>query len=88
MNRDSVVSVDPGRRLAWPVRLAGFVAVIWSLGFAAVSVWQLVTGPGEGSRFKAYAAGLATVIVMVLVLNCSGRCWRWPRWRHAAWACR
>ena len=72
MNRDGVVSVDTGQRRAWPLRLAGFVAVIWSLGFAAVSVWQLVMGPGEGGRLRAYAAGLATVVVMVLVLKLVG----------------
>jgi hypothetical protein len=65
-------SVRTGRHLARSERLAGVVAAMWSLGFAAVSVWQLVVGPGEGTRFSAYAAGLAVMIAVVLVLKLVG----------------
>ena len=72
MNGDSEVGAASTRRLGWAVWLAGVVAALWSLGFAAVSAWQLVTGPGERSRLSDYAAGLAVMIVLVLALKLVG----------------
>lgn len=53
-------------------RLSGIVAAVWSLGFAAVSGWQLISGPGKGTAYAAFATGLAVMISLVLVLKLAG----------------
>jgi len=52
--------------------ISGIVATVWSLGFAAVSAWQLASGPGESTRYAEYATGLAVMIGLVLVLKLVG----------------
>ncbi len=62
----------PGRAVAWPVRVVGYLVAAWCLGFAAVSGWQLVTGPEPGDPFAAYAGGIAVMIILVGVLKLLG----------------
>jgi hypothetical protein len=54
------------------VTAAGLLATAWCLGFAAVSVLQLATGPAQDSRYASYASGLATMEIVVLVLKVLG----------------
>ncbi len=53
-------------------RAVGYVAIAWCLSFAAVSLWQLVTGLPTGNQFAAYASGLAAMVVVVLLLKVVG----------------
>lgn len=68
----------PSRRWssAVPVRAVGYAAAGWCLGFGAVSVWQLAAGrngpPDAPQRYAAYAAGLAILVVLALVLKLAG----------------
>ena len=62
----------PGRAVTWPVRVVGYLVAVWCLGFAAVSGWQLVTGPEPGDPFAAYAGGIAAMIILVGVLKLLG----------------
>jgi hypothetical protein len=57
-----------------PVRLVGYVAAAWGVGFAGVSGWQLAAGPtGQPDQpFAAYSSGLAVMIVLVGVLKLAG----------------
>jgi hypothetical protein len=54
-----------------PVRVLGYAAAVWCLGFAAVSAWQ-VAQPAASQRYAAYASGLAIVSVLVGVLKLAG----------------
>ena len=53
-----------------PVKVAGYLAAAWCLGFAGVNVWEIATGPDD--RLAAYAPGLAVIGVLVLVLKLVG----------------
>lgn len=53
-------------------KAAAYGTAAWCLGFAAVSVWQLVAGLGDDNRFAAYASGLAVMGLLVLVLKLIG----------------
>jgi hypothetical protein len=57
-----------------PVRLVGYVAAAWGVGFAGVSAWQLAAGPtGQPDQpLAAYSSGLAVMIVLVGVLKLAG----------------
>jgi hypothetical protein len=58
-----------------PVRVLGYAAAIWCLGFAGVSAWLVATGPmgqAAGQRYAAYTSGLAIMSVVVLVLKLAG----------------
>lgn len=55
-----------------PVRVAGYLAGSWCLGFAAVSGWQLASGPVPDGPLAAYAGGIAAMIILVLVLKLLG----------------
>ena len=85
-DRDAVAAGDRpgrarGRRWRWrlppvPARALGYAAAAWCLGFAGVSAWQVaadLTGPPDPrQRYAAYASGLATLGVLVLVLKLAG----------------
>jgi hypothetical protein len=85
-DRDAAAAGDrPGRARAWPwrrrlpavpVRVVGYAAAAWCLGFAGVSAWQVaayLTGqPDPRQRYAAYASGLAIIGVVVLVLKLAG----------------
>jgi hypothetical protein len=82
-DRDAVAAADrPGRAHAWrwrllpiPVRVVGYAAAAWCVGFAGVSAWQVagLTGqPDPRGRYAAYAAGLAIIGVLVGVLKLAG----------------
>jgi hypothetical protein len=49
----------------------GYAATAWSLGFAAVSAWQ-VAQPAASQRYAADASGLAIISVLVGVLKLAG----------------
>jgi hypothetical protein len=59
-----------------PVRVVGYVAAAWCVGFAGVSAWQVAADPigqtGAGRRYAAYASGLAVMSVLVGVLKLAG----------------
>jgi hypothetical protein len=58
-----------------PVRVLGYAAAIWCLGFAGVSAWLVAAGPmgqAAGQRYAAYASGLAIMSGVVLVLKLAG----------------
>jgi hypothetical protein len=58
------------------VRVVGYAAAAWCVGFAGVSVWQVAADPvgqsGVGRRYAAYASGLAIMSVLVGVLKLAG----------------
>ncbi len=54
------------------MRVVGFGAAAWCLGFAGESVWDIVTGLDPTSRFAAYGSGLAVAMIFVLVLKLVG----------------
>jgi hypothetical protein len=58
------------------VRVVGFAAAAWCLGFAGVSAWQVaadLTGPPDPrQRYAAYASGLAVMGVLVGLLKLAG----------------
>jgi hypothetical protein len=58
------------------MRVLGYVAAAWCLGFAGVSAWQVaadLTGPPDPRRrYAAYASGLAILGALVLVLKLAG----------------
>lgn len=62
----------PGRAVTQPVRVVGYTVAAWCLGFAAVSGWQLVTGPEPGDPFTDYAGGIAVMIILVGALKILG----------------
>ena len=73
-----------------PVRVVGYAAAAWCVGFAGVSAWQVTAGPiGQaGQRYAPYATGLAVMSVLVGVLKLAGAAVtlavvlaqpRWPR---------
>jgi hypothetical protein len=74
----------PGRRRGWawrwpvaavPIRVVGYAAAGWCLGFAGVSAWQaagLLGQPAAGQRHAADAAGLVIISVLVGVLKVAG----------------
>jgi hypothetical protein len=66
--RADVAPARPGR----VTRATAIIAAAWSLGFAAVSAGQIAAGPGEDSRYAAYATGLTIMIVTVLLLKLIG----------------
>jgi hypothetical protein len=51
------------------VTAVGLLTATWCLGFAAVSAWQVATGPAQDNRYASYASGLAAVEIVVLVLK-------------------
>lgn len=55
------------------VRVVGYLLATWCLGFALVNAWDLLVGglPG-GDAFADYAAGLAVMSVLVLLLKVAG----------------
>jgi hypothetical protein len=59
-----------------PVRVVGYVAAAWCVGFAGASAWQVAADPigqtGAGRRYAAYASGLAVMSVLVGVLKLAG----------------
>jgi hypothetical protein len=63
-------------RRPWLMRVLGYAAAAWCLGFAGVSAWQVaayLTGqPDPRQRYAAYSSGLATIGVLVLVLKLAG----------------
>jgi hypothetical protein len=72
-----------GRGVSWrralapgAVRVVGYVAAAWCVGFAGVGAWEVVGGPigrtGVGQRYAAYASGLAVMSVLVGVLKLVG----------------
>ena len=68
-----------GRGPRWPlppapVRVVGYVAAAWCVGFAGVSGWQVAAGPigRPAQRYAAYTSGLAVMIVLVGVLKLAG----------------
>jgi hypothetical protein len=86
-DRDAGAAGDrPGRARAWrwrrrlpavpaPVRVVGYAAAAWCVGFAGVSAWQVadLTGPVDPrQRYAAYASGLAVLGVLVGVLKLAG----------------
>ena len=58
------------------MRIVGYVAAAWCIGFAGVSAWQLAAGPigqsATGQRYAAYASGLAIMGVLVGLLKLAG----------------
>jgi hypothetical protein len=85
-DRDGVAAGDrPGRARAWrwrrrlpavPVRVVGYAAAAWCVGFAGVSAWQVTTDltgpPDPRQRYAAYASGLAIIGILVGVLKLAG----------------
>jgi hypothetical protein len=84
-DRGAAAAADrPGRARAWPwrwrlpavpVRVVGYAAAAWCVGFAGVSAWQvagLIGQPDPRGRNAAYAAGLAIIGVLVGVLKLAG----------------
>jgi hypothetical protein len=63
-------------RRPWLMRVLGYAAAAWCLGFAGVSAWQVaayLTGqPDPRQRYAAYSSGLAIIGVLVLVLKLAG----------------
>jgi hypothetical protein len=57
-----------------PVRVVGYAAAAWCVGFAGVSAWQVAAGPiGQaGQRYAAYASGLTVISVLAGVLKLAG----------------
>jgi hypothetical protein len=59
-----------------PVRVVGYAAAGWCVGFASVSAWQvaasLLRHPAADQRYASYASGLAIVGVLVGVLKLAG----------------
>jgi hypothetical protein len=58
-----------------PIRMLGYAAAGWCLGFAGVSAWQaagLIRQPAAGQRCAAYASGLVIMSVLVGVLKLAG----------------
>jgi uncharacterized membrane protein YeaQ/YmgE (transglycosylase-associated protein family) len=53
-------------------KTVAYVIVAWCLGFAAVSVWQVVGGLGGSNPYAAYASGIAVMSLVVLVLKLVG----------------
>jgi hypothetical protein len=84
-DRDTVAAADrPGRARAWSprwplrppsVRVVGYAAAAWCVGFAGVSAWQaagLIRQPAAGQPDAASASGLAIMSVLVGVLKLAG----------------
>jgi hypothetical protein len=59
-----------------PVRVVGYLAAAWCVGFAGVSAWQVAADPigqtGAGRRYAAYASGLTVISVLAGVLKLAG----------------
>ena len=75
----------PGDACAWPwhrslppvpIRVLGYAAAAWCLGFAGVSAWLVAAGPpgrpDAFQRYAAYASGLAIMSVLAGVLKLAG----------------
>lgn len=92
----STTSAGPGAlqhapRPSHPVVVTGHLLVAWCLAFAAVSLWQLVTGWSDDHEYAEHAAGLAAMSAIVLVLKLIGAAVAWrairsdrPSWLLAA----
>jgi hypothetical protein len=77
--RGAAAGSRPGRTRAWPwpwplplVRVLGYAAAAWCLGFAGVSGWQLAAGLAGSERYAAYASVLTVMSALVLVLKLAG----------------
>lgn len=51
------------------VTAVGIAAATWCLGFAGVSVWDILTGLDPANRFAAYTTGLTVASILVLPLK-------------------
>jgi len=58
------------------LRVVGYGAAAWCLGFAGVSAWQVATGPigqpAAPERVAADASGLAIMVVLTGLLKLAG----------------
>jgi hypothetical protein len=61
---------------AIPIRVLGYIAAAWCVGFAGVSAWLVVAGPigqpAAHERYAAYASGVAIMSLLVGVLKLAG----------------